>query len=165
MPSQESGVSVRVLQPPGSDVDIEVSNDVPLSDVLVEGAAALSFTLLPSPEEPLDTLRNGIQHGEFGPPIEDLDQPLGEYLHLPHTSKRFAIDLVLAIRVNTRWAIATATSMSPRQILELPRIELDYTQYTLYLPNSVDVLPLDTPIAMERGQAFEAQRDGKYGAS
>lgn len=64
--------------------------------------------------------------------------------------------------VNTRWAIATAASMSPRQILELPGIELDYTQYTLYLPNSVDVLPLDTPIVLERGKAFEAQRHASY---
>jgi hypothetical protein len=164
MAPHASKVSVRVLQPPGPDVDVELPNDDPLSETLIQGAAALSVTLLPSPQEPLDKLRNEIQHGEFGPPIGDLDQPLGEYLHEPHTSKRFAIELVLAIRVNTRWAIATADSMSPRQILELPGIDLDYSQYTLYLPNSTEVLPLDTPIALHRGIAFEAQRDGKYGA-
>lgn len=164
MPPQVSKVSVRVLHSTDAEVDIELPNDDPVSEVLIQGATALSVTLLPSPQEALDKLRNGIQHGEFGPAIDDLEQPLGEYLHAPHTSKRFAIELVLAIRVNTRWATAPADSMSPRQILELPDIALDFTQYTLYLPSSTEVLPLDTPIALHRGMAFEAQRDGKYGA-
>ena len=79
------------------------------------------------------------------------------------TTKDFGIELVLAFRVNTRWAVATSSDMTPKQILALPGIGLDYQQYTLYLPGSSDPLPLDKPIHLERGAALEAQRDGKYG--
>lgn len=75
----------------------------------------------------------------------------------------FGIELVLAFRVNVRWAVAPAPQMTPRQILALPAINLPYEQYTLYLPGSSDPLPLDTPITITRGEALEAQRDGKYG--
>ena len=36
--------------------------------------------------------------------------------------------------------------MTPKEILALPAINLDYQQYTLYLPGSNDPLPLDKPI-------------------
>ena len=53
--------------------------------------------------------------------------------------------------------------MTPREILALPGIGLDHTQYTLYPPESARFLPLDDPITITRGMALEAQRDGKYG--
>jgi hypothetical protein len=53
--------------------------------------------------------------------------------------------------------------MTPKQILAPPAINLDYQQYTLHLPGSAQPLPLDNPITITRGMAFEAQRDGKYG--
>jgi hypothetical protein len=53
--------------------------------------------------------------------------------------------------------------MTPRQILALPTINLDFQTYTLYLPNNSTPLPLDTPVPVDRGSVFEAQADGKYG--
>jgi hypothetical protein len=79
-------------------------------------------------------------------------------------TRDFGIELTLAIRVNTRWDVATSESMTPREILALPQIALDFQQYTLYLPGSAEPLPLDAPVAITRGEVFEAQRDGKYGA-
>ncbi len=48
--------------------------------------------------------------------------------------------------------------MTPKQILALPGVGLDYQQYTLYLPGSSDPLPLDKPIHLKRGEALEAER-------
>lgn len=59
--------------------------------------------------------------------------------------------------------MAPNPDMTPKEILSLPAINLDYRQYTLYLPGSNDPLPLDKPIHLKRGEALEAQRDGKYG--
>ena len=134
-----------------------------LLDVLQAGAAKARVDLLPSMEEPLDHLRNSRRKQGFGPPIEDLNEELSEYLEKHGTTRRFGIELVLAICVNTRWAVATSCSMTPREILALPGIGLDYTQYTLYLGDDPNLLPLDTPIELERGLCFEAQKDGKYG--
>jgi hypothetical protein len=40
---------------------------------------------------------------------------------------------------------------------------MDAAQFTLYPPDSSDPYPVDTPIKVERGQKFEAQKDGRYG--
>jgi hypothetical protein len=53
--------------------------------------------------------------------------------------------------------------MSPREIFALPEFQFDPSSFSLYLPYSATPLQLDTPLAIERGMAFEAQRDGLYG--
>ena len=53
--------------------------------------------------------------------------------------------------------------MTPRAILTLA--DLSPEEYSLYFPSDSKVpLPPDTPVKLHRGQRFEAQRDGKYGA-
>jgi hypothetical protein len=156
-------VTARLLRT-GAPARFEIADNAPLLQLLEEGAGHLGVGLLPpSPQRPLDRLHNIVKHDEVGPAIEDLDQTVGEYLKAKATTKDFGIELVLAFRVNTRWAVATSPDMTPRQILALPGIGLDYQQYTLYWPGSNDPLPLNKPIHLKRGEALEAQRDGKYG--
>lgn len=156
-------VTLRLLLD-GPEARFQLPDNAALLEVLQEGAKRLLVELLPpSPLKPLDRLHGDLRHGEMGPAIENLDQPLGAYLKEKGTTHDFGIELVLAFRVNTRWAVATAPQMTPRQILALQEINLDYQQYTLYLPGSADPLPLDQPIAITRGLSLEAQRDGKYG--
>ena len=156
-------VTTRLL-PAGAESKFELAESAPLSEVLREGTLRAGVELLPPPPlAPLDRFHNILKGGEVGPPITDLSQPLGAFLKEKDATKHFGIELVLAIRVNTRWAIATGHHMTPREILALPGINLDPTQYTLYLPESAKPLPIDQPIHITRGEAFEAQRDGKYG--
>jgi hypothetical protein len=129
----------------------------------MERAARLAgAALLPPRQKPFDLLH--VMTGEqIGPVIEHLDQSLDDYLcHASH-SAHFTVELVRALHVNTRWDVAPKESMTPREILALPRIHLDFTKYTLYLPESTAELPLDTPIKIVRGTDLEAQADGKYG--
>ncbi|MBA4191810.1 MAG: hypothetical protein C0467_27845 [Planctomycetaceae bacterium] len=156
-------VTTRVL-PGGSPTKFKIADNAPLLQLLEDGARHLGIHLLPPPPlRPLDRLHNIGKHDEVGPAIGDLDQSVGVYLKEKGTTKDFGIELVLAFRVNTRWAVATSHEMTPKQILALPGIGLDYQQYTLYLPGSSAPLPLDKPIHLKRGDALEAQRDGKYG--
>ena len=156
-------VTARLL-PAGTPAKFKIADNAPLLQLLEEGAGQLGVQLLPpSHLRPLDRLHNIVKHHEVGPAIDDLDQAVGEYLQAKGTTKDFGIELVLAFRVNTRWAVAPSPDLTPKQILALPGIGLDYQQYTLYLPGSSDPLPLDKPIHLERGMALEAQRDGKYG--
>jgi hypothetical protein len=134
--------------------------------VLRRGAAELRVELLPPgvDRRPLDLL-HWLQHdGSYGPPIEDLDQALWTFLRAHHGPRRFGIELVRAFSVNTKWAVATAPTMSPREILALPAINLPFQDYSLYRPGSARELPLDERIPLARGDHFEAVRDGKYGA-
>jgi hypothetical protein len=134
--------------------------------VLRRGAEHLHIELLPpDSDQPLDRLHNIHDHAAVGPPITDLEQDLGHFVSHGDNTPDFGIELVRAFRVNTRWAVAPESDMSPRDILALPAIGLDHTQYTLYAIGSSDPLPLDTAVPITRGQAFEAQRDGKYGAA
>lgn len=140
----------------------EIGSEATLLEVMDRAATLAGFALLPPRQRPFDRL-HAMQGEQIGPVIEPLDQSLAAYLsqadHLPH----FTVDLARAIHVNTRWDVAPEQEMSPRQILALPRIHLDHTQFTLYQPESTVPLPLDTPIKLERGTDLEAQRDGKYG--
>jgi hypothetical protein len=131
------------------------------------GAAELGVELLPpgADARPLDELRWLEGNGTYTPPIEDLDQTLWEFLRVHRGPRRFGIQLVTAFSVNTKWTIATARTMTPREILALPAISLPFQDYSLYRPGSEHELPLDEPIPMHRGDHFEAVRDGKYGAS
>jgi hypothetical protein len=144
--------------------EFEIASEATLLDVMERAATLAGVALLPPMERPFDHIHE--MNGDcIGTGIEFLDQTLAEYLRRGDRSPHFAIELALAIRVNTRWDVAPETSMSPRQILSLPRIHLDHKEFTLYLPDSTAPLPLDTPIRLERGIDLEAQRDGKYGGT
>jgi hypothetical protein len=71
--------------------------------------------------------------------------------------------LARTLRVNTRWDVAPKPELTPLEILALPKIHLDPAEYSLYLPECTEPLPPDKPVKIERGQDFEAQRDGRYG--
>lgn len=87
---------------------------------------------------------------------------VGDFLSGEDKTHDFAIELVLAIEINTRWRAAPQKEMTPKAILALAG--LPWEQYSLYFPaESVEPLPPDTPVKLHRGQRFEAQRDGKYG--
>jgi hypothetical protein len=155
-------VNVRLESSASHFTGLELPSNAPLIDVLDEGASKLGTQLLPNPQAPLDRLHDILKHGGMGPAIQNLDQALGAFIHEKDNTKDFAIELVLAFRVNTRWAVAPKDELSPREILALPEINLNFEQYTLYLPSSNAPLPLDTPVRIQRGMAFEAQRDGRY---
>ena len=140
-----------------------ISRDQELLAVLDEGAKQLNIALLPNNQAPLDRLHGVFENHQIGPELE-LSMSVGDFLSIePHTH-RFAIELVLAIQINTRWRIAPEEEMTPKSILELA--SLSWEEYSLYSPpESVDPLPPDTPVKLARGMRFEAQRDGKYGDS
>jgi hypothetical protein len=132
-----------------------------LLEVLDKGARELEEHLLPNPEEPLDRLRGVYQDHQTGEPL-NLELTLGEFLREEPRTHHFAVELVLAIQINTRWRIAPEKEMTPKEILTLA--DLPWQEYSLYHPcESVDPLPPDTPVKLHRGERFEAQRDGKYG--
>lgn len=136
--------------------------DAPLLEVMDEGAQKLEVNLLPTPRDPLDYLRGVYAGTKIGEPL-DLKQTLGDFLKQPDSTERFAVELELAIQINTRWRVAPSDHMNPLQILSLAG--LSPQEYSLYFPpESVDPLPPDKPIELHRGERFEAQRDGKYGA-
>ena len=149
----EIKVSVEIIETGQKPYEVKFEREAQLVDVLERGLSESGNQLVPPPQPPLDTLHN-LHHKEVGPAIEDLEQPLWAYLRKPHTTRDFGIALVLAIRVNTRWAIAPESQISPRQILSL--FDLDYQQYTLYRPGSSQPLPLDTPIQLKRGDLSAA---------
>ena len=155
-------VSVEILETGQGPYQLRLEREAPLAEVLERGLTDSGNQLVPEPVPPVDRLHN-LRHKEVGPAIANLEEPLWKYLREPHITHDFGIELVRAFRVNTRWAVAPDPKMTPRQILGL--VDLDYQQYTLYRPGSSDPLPLDSPIEMKRGEVFEAQRDGKYGAA
>jgi hypothetical protein len=134
----------------------------PLLEVMRHGAKELGEPLLPPhAPEPLDLLRARKRHGhEWSDPITDLDMPLWVAL-VDGNSRRFAIEYRLIIRINTKWDIAPAEQMTPKQLLS--SFGFDPNDYSLYREHSPDVLPPDTPIHLKRGEHFEAQKDGRYG--
>ena len=162
MKTKEVHVSVRLLHEGATKHGLKAEEDGPLIDVLRSGAEVCGAALLPNPDAPLDRLHNLGKHDEAGPAIEDLEQLLGEYLKSKVTTKDFGIELVRAFRVNARWTVAPTAEMTPRQILTL--FELNPAEYSLYRANSADLLSPDGPLSVSRGDAFEAQRDGKYGS-
>ena len=161
--SHDIHVTTQILGNGATEEQFRLPANAPLLEVLQEGAGRAGAALLPDRDHPLDRLHNLRPVDGVGPVIDDLTQPVGPYIKEKNTSRDFGIELVRAIRVNTRWAVAGQAEMTPRQILELPGIELDPTSYTLYLPGSAEPLPPDTPVPLTRGTALEAQRDGKYG--
>lgn len=151
----------RIL-PDGGQFGLSLRRDDPLELIVTETLRHEGKELpAPAPAHPLDLLHNIGPHGAVGPAIENLEEPLWEYLRKPHTTKDFGVALVLAIRVNKRWAIAPETPMTPKAILAI--FALDPSQFSLYLPGESQPLPPDTAIPLRRGDVFEAQKDGKYG--
>jgi hypothetical protein len=139
---------------------LHVPQEITMLEILVEGAEKLRVPLLPSAENPLDRLHkiHGNQVGE----ALNLELVLEDLLEQEPGIHRFGIELVLAIQINTRWRIASESRMSPKDILTLA--DLPWQEYSLYFPcDSVEPMPPDTPIELQRGYRFEAQRDGKYG--
>jgi hypothetical protein len=163
---REITVSVRLLDGPPERVHhIKVPGEAPLIEVLRRGAEALHLMLLPDKENPLDQLHHIDKHGVLEPALSDLADALDDFLGRSDRAPDFGIEAVRAFRVNTRWAIAPQPELTPRQILAIPAIGLDHTQYTLYAIGRTMPLSLDTAVPIQRGEAFEAQRDGKYGAA
>jgi hypothetical protein len=156
-------ISIELLNDPEHErKHFRVARDARLLEVLDEGAKKLGVKLLPNPDAPLDRLRGVYENHHAGEPL-NLELTLEEFLKQEPRTHHFAVDLVLAIQINTRWRIAPEKEMTPKAILALA--ELSWQEYSLYYPiDSVDPLPPDTPVKLHRGQRFEAQRDGKYGA-
>jgi len=155
-------MSVELLHDPEHERrHFHVRRDAMLLEVLDEGARKLDVRLLPNPEMPLDRLRGVYGDHRVGEPL-DLNVTVEDFLRHEHPTHHFAVELVLAIEINTRWRIAPEKEMTPKEILALAG--LPWEQYSLYYPSdSVEPLPPDTPVKLHRGQRFEAQRDGKYG--
>jgi len=158
----EVKLTSRIL-PDGDRLHLVVAREDALEQIVTETLERSGKDLpAPGPEHPLDRLHDLGPHDEVGQAIEDLAQPVWEYLRQPHTTHNFGVELVLAIRVNKRWKVATQQTMTPLEILAL--FQLDSSEFSLYLPNQTVPLPPGTGIALTRGEVFEAQKDGKYGA-
>jgi hypothetical protein len=159
---REVEISVELLHDPEHERrHFHVIRDAQLLEVLDEGARKLDVKLLPNPQMPLDRLRGVYENHHFGEPL-NLDITMEDFLRHERRTHHFAVELVLAIEINTRWRVAPEKEMTPKAILTLAG--LSWEEYSLYYPpESVDPLPPDTPVKLHRGQRFEAQRDGKYG--
>jgi hypothetical protein len=163
MKPQEHELNVTAcLLPDRTDIQhIKLPGNAPLIEIIRQWASSTTHILLPNPEMPLDRLHNIIKHDDVGPAIEDLQISTGEFIKAPHTSHDFGVELVRAFRLNTRWWVAPKENMSPSEILSLAG--LNSQEYTLYRDQNVDPLPLNIAVPINRGDIFEAQRDGKYG--
>jgi hypothetical protein len=159
----EAEFLVEVIHHPDHEPrHIRVRKDATLLDVLDESARKLDVKLLPNPHAPLDRLHGVYEHHRIGEPL-DLGLTVEDFLRQEPETHHLGIELVLAIEINTRWRIAPEKEMTPKAILTLAG--LPWQEYSLYHPvDSVEPLPPDTPVKLHRGERFEAQRDGKYGA-
>lgn len=133
-----------------------------LLEVLEKAAKELGVKLLPNSDRPLDRLHGIFGHERVGDSL-DLEITLAQFLEAKPATHLFGVELVRAIRVNTRWLIAPEERMTPKSILALAG--LSWEEYSLYSPpESTQPLPPDSDISLSRGEKFEAQRDGKYGS-
>jgi hypothetical protein len=120
---------------------IQVKPHATMLEVMDEAAQKLDVKLLPNPQTPLDQLRGAYEHHRVGEPL-DLDLTVEDFLRQEPTTHHLAIELVLAIEINTRWRIAPEKEMTPKAILALAGLR--WEQYSLYYPaDSVDPLPPD----------------------
>lgn len=145
----------------GERVNFEARLGDDLGEVLQKGARALGERVLPPGNTtPLDLLRARKHSGEWSRPIQDLTLPLWVAL-LKKYDRRFAIEYVLAVKINATWGISPKEQITPRELLAA--FGMDANEFTLYAVDSDQPLPVDTPMAVKRGQKFEAQKDGRYG--
>ncbi len=141
--------------------EFTVSRHATLLEMMKEAVRLAGLALLPPGERPFDRLYLGDDTSTG--PIDDLKKTVAEVVGDCVDHPHFLLELARTFRVNVRWAAATAKELTPREILVLPGINLNYEEFTLYSPDSDDKLPLDTPTCIKRGMEFEAQPDGKYG--
>jgi Prokaryotic E2 family E len=131
-----------------------------LREVFEHGAQELGKPLLPSSSMPLDTLHYR-KRGDWSESLTGFDRPL--WLALAQGStRRLGIDYKLVVKINTKWGIAPLADATPRTLLEA--FGFSPNEFSLYAMDSAEPLPPDTPLALQRGQTFEAQKDGRYGA-
>jgi hypothetical protein len=158
-------VPLRVhILPRGEFRTIRVQLDITIGELMVRIAKEFGVSLLPpSPSVPFDKLFCYGRNGELLGPLTDLSMPLGRVLIQYRCKKKFGLELLRSIKVNVAWKVAPKEIMTPSEILDL--FGLDYTQYTIYLPDSPDPLPLHVGIQIKRGDCFEAIKDGRYGSA
>ena len=101
------------------------------------------------------------KHGHWSDPIGDLEKPLWIAI-VDGCSRHFAIEYRLIVQINTRWGVAPSDHATPRELLM--SFGLNPAEYSLYGIDGKDPLPPDTPLNLRRGERFEAQKDGRYGA-
>lgn len=166
-PDKDRNLKVQVgfrELPNGHEVKFKASLTDTLLAVFQEGAEQLGKPLLPpGSKDTLDLLRCRERHGAgWSDPITGLDRLL--WLALAQgCTRHFGIEYVLAVKINTKWAVAPSPTMTPRKLLT--SFGFDPSQFSLYAPDSTEPLPPDTPISLHRGDMFEAQKDDRYGAS
>ena len=155
-------LGVRRL-PDGEEVPFKARLTDTLGAVFAAGAELLGEPLLPpQPNKPLDVLRYLNHRGKWSEPVTDLEQPL--WLSLSQgVSRHLGIEYQLVIKINTRWGIAPSPTATPRELLT--SFGMNPQEFSLYTVDGVDPLPPDTPLSLQRGDCFEAQKDGKYGSS
>lgn len=156
-------VSVREL-PDGKRYQFKAKLTDTLRQVFEQGAQELGKPLLPPPPtSPLDTFHCRKRgNNEWSEPLTELDRPL--WLALAQgCTRRFGIAYVLAVKINTKWGVAPSEHVTPRELLT--SFGFDPAQFSLYCADSADLLPPDTPLAIQRGDMFEAQKDGRYGSA
>jgi hypothetical protein len=155
-------LGVRRL-PNGEEVPFKAKLTDTLGEVFARGAEVLDEPLLPPPpQKPFDTLRYRKHRGEWSEPVTNLDQPL--WLALAHgVTRHLGIEYRLAVKINTRWGIAPSSTATPRELLT--SFGMNPQDFSLYTVDGVEPLPPDTPLSLQRGDYFEAQKDGKYGST
>lgn len=148
--------------PDGCEVFIKVALRDTVGEVFDKAADVLGEPLLPrAPQVPLDSLRYRARDGKWSEPLAKLDQPL--WLALAHgVTRHFGVEYKLVIKINARWGIAPSESATPRELLT--SFGMNPNEFSLYTVDGTDPLPPDAPLALRRGDCFEAQKDGKYGS-
>jgi hypothetical protein len=133
-----------------------------VGEVFVKAAATLGEPLLPpAPHAPLDLLRYLKKGRDWSEPLTNFEQPL--WLALAQgVTRHLGIEYRLLVKINTRWGIAPSATATPRELLTA--FGMSPQEFSLYETNAVEPLPPDTPLSLKRGDCFEAQKDGKYGA-
>lgn len=155
-------LGVRQL-PDGREMKFTAALTDTLREVFERGAETLGKPLLPpgSPR-PLDTLHCRERGGQgWGEPLEELGRPL--WLALAQgCTRHLGINYVLAVKINTKWGVAPSANATPRELLT--SFGFDPAEFSLYRADGAAPLPPDAPLTLERGDTFEAQKDGRYGA-
>ncbi len=149
--------------PDGREMHFKAALTDNLGEVFAKGAAALAEPLLPpAPQAPLDALRYLKKQHEWSEPLTKLEQPL--WLALAHgVTRHFGVEYKLVVKINTRWGVAQSATATPRELLTT--FGMSPQEFSLYKVDAVEPLPPDTPLSLQRGDCFEAQKDGKYGSA
>ncbi|MDT5272784.1 MAG: Prokaryotic family [Acidobacteriota bacterium] len=149
--------------PDGKAAHFKASLTDTLREVFERGAQELGKALLPPPPAAmLDTFHFRERGGGWSGPLMGLDRPLWLALAQGGT-RRLGIDYKLVVKINAKWGVAPSASMTPKVLLDA--FGFSSSEFSLYTPDGTDPLPPDTPLALRRGQTFEAQKDGRYGAA